>query len=231
MRSPITAFPVALAIALAACVSDATILEPFRAETSTETGTGSPNPSSGCANIVAGGVYQGVTVAAGAACTLDNVTVNGNVVALAGARLVVRASRVNGDILGQSAALVHVTGGIVGGSIQIRDGTAPGEDGVAITGGTVLTQGNIQVARMRTARIVIADAVLQQGSLQIEENVATGSIDVLRNRVAQNLAFRRHQTNAAKTVSGNVVGDTLACSENAAPFVASGNSASSNDCS
>ena len=47
---------------------------------------------------------------------------------------------------------------------------------------------------------------------------------------AQNLEFRKHQSDATKTVSDNVVGQKLECNENSAPFIATANSAGENAC-
>lgn len=194
-----------------------------------ETGGTARNTTS-CDAAIAGGTYENVNVPPGSNCTLENVTVNGNVTALEGARLVVRDSRVTGNIQGDKAALLHVVGGTIGGNIQIADGDSPGEDGVSISGGTVLTQGSIQVTKMRTGRILITDAILEKGNVQVEENEVTGGLEVRRNRVAQNLEVRKHSTTAAKVVSDNVVGQKLECRENAAPFAAAANSAGEDAC-
>lgn len=178
-----------------------------------------------CTGVVVGGTYENIKVPDGATCTLRGVTVSGNVVALRDARLFVEDSRVDGNIQGENAAVVHVRGGRLGGNLQVYEGTSVGELGVSITGGTVLTQGNIQVTKMRTGRILVADAVLETGNLQVEENVVETSLDVTRNRVAQNLEVRKHQGGAAKVVRDNTVHQKLECKENAPPFVGGPNAA------
>lgn len=178
-----------------------------------------------CTGVVVGGTYENIKVPDGASCTLRGVVVTGNVIALKDARLTVEDSRVDGNIQGENAAVVHVRGGRLGGNIQVHEGVSTGELGVSITGGTVLTQGNIQVTKMRTGRILITDAILEKGNLQLEENVVTGSLDVARNRVAQNLEVRKHGGSAAKIVRDNTVSQKLECKENDSPFVGGPNSA------
>jgi hypothetical protein len=165
-----------LALALAAC--SGTVDPPFEpAEASDEQNGANTSWTNDqrCTAIVVGGSYDNVTVPEGSTCTLRGVTVRGNVVALKNARLFVEDSRVDGNIQGENAAVVHVRGGRLGGNLQVQEGVSTGELGVSITGGTVLTQGDIQIAKVRTGQIVVADAVLDKGNLQLEENeVATG---------------------------------------------------------
>lgn len=183
-----------------------------------------------CESTISGSTHANVKVPAGSTCGLDNVTVQGNVIALEGARVSVRGSHVRGNIQGEKAAVVRISGGVVDGSIQIQDGSSPGEDGVSITDGTLLTQGNIQITKMRTGRIIITDAVVEKGNVQLQENEVSSALDVRRNRVAQNLEVRKHRTGAVKTVSNNTVGQKLTCDENSSPFVVSANTARDSDC-
>lgn len=217
----------AVALILAAC---ADAVDPLMARTdASETQNGTSNSSvddDRCTGVVVGGTYENIKVEDGRTCTLRGVTVTGNVVALENARLFVEDSRVDGNIQGENAAVVHVRGGRLGGSLQIHEGVSAGELGVSITGGTVLNQGNIQVTKMRTDRILIADAVLEKGNLQVEENAVTGSLEVTRNRVAQNLEVRKHHGGAAKVVRDNTVHQKLECKENESPFVGGPNAAS-----
>jgi hypothetical protein len=225
MRS-FAASSVLIAFALAGC---ADAVDPLLAATegsSTQNGTNSSsNDDDRCTGVVVGGAYENIKVEEGATCTLRGVTVSGNVVALKDARLFVEDSRVDGNIQGENAAVVHVRGGRLGGSLQIHEGASPGELGVSITGGVLLTQGNIQITKMRTGRIVVTDAVVEKGNLQMEENAVTTALEVARNRVAQNLEVRKHGGGAAKVVRDNTVGQKLECTENDPPFVGSPNAA------
>lgn len=221
-----SALSLVVALALAGCADAVTPLLERTDASGPQNGTNaSSSGDDRCTGVVAGGTYENIKVEEGSTCTLRGVTVSGNVVALKNARLIVEDSRVEGNIQGENAAVVHVRGGLLGGSLQIHEGVSNGELGVSITGGTVLTQGNIQVTKMRTDRILIADAVLEKGNLQVEENAVTGSLEVARNRVAQNLEVRKHQGGAAKLVRDNTVGQKLSCKENASPFVGGPNAA------
>jgi hypothetical protein len=225
MRS-FAAAPVLFAFALAACADAVNpLLAVSEGTNSQEEANASAIDDDRCTGVVAGGTYENVKVQEGATCTLRGVTVTGNVVALKNARLFVEDSRVDGNIQGENAAVVHVRGGRLGGSLQIHEGSSPGELGVSITGGTVLKQGNIQVTKMRTGDIVIADAVLEKGNLQVEENVVTNRLEAVRNRVAQNLEVRKHGGGAPKVVRDNTVSQKLECKENASPFAGGPNTA------
>jgi hypothetical protein len=112
-----------------------------------------------------------------------------------------------------------VRAGRVDGSIQVQDGNSPWVVGVRIYGGTILTQGNITVKKMTTGTISITDAVLQKGNIQVQENTTGTMLEILRNRVAQNLQVFVNAGGASKTVRGNTVGSTLSCKDNQLPFV------------
>ena len=120
---------------------------------------------------------------------------------------------------------VQVVGGSLGGSIQIQDGSSPGQIGVSVTGGTVLSQGNITIQKLTTGTIRITDAVLHKGNIQVQENVIGSSLDLRRNRVAQNLQVFVNSGAAAKVVQGNRVSQTLECKENTLPFTGGPNHA------
>jgi hypothetical protein len=215
-----------LTLALAACADSVDPLLDRAEAAGLGNSDGSVTVDDGrCTGVVVGGTYENIKVPGGSSCTLRNVTVTGNVIALENARLTVEDSRVDGNIQGENAAVVHVRGGRLGGILQVHEGNSPGELGVSITGGTVLTQGNIQVTKMRTGRILIADAVLEKGNLQVEENAVTGSLEVTRNRVAQNLEVRKHRGGASKIVRDNTVSQKLECKENDSPFVGGPNTA------
>jgi hypothetical protein len=222
---PLAASSFALALALVACGGTADPLEPTEASGVENGANTSSTDDQRCTGVVVGGTYENVTVPEGSTCTLRGVTVSGNVVALKNARLFVEDSRVDGNIQGDKAAVVHVRGGRLGGNLQIQEGVSTGELGVSITGGTVLTQGNIQIMKMRTGQIVVSDAVLEKGNLQLEENEVTTGLEVARNRVAQNLEVRKHRGGAAKVVRDNTVGQKLECKENDSPFVGGPNAA------
>jgi hypothetical protein len=173
----------------------------------------------------ASGTFANVFVPPGRTCYLQRSTVNGNVLAREGARLFVSDTRVQGNIDGVEARVVQVRGGSLGGSIQIQEGSSPGELGAAVSGGTVLTQGNITIQKMNTGTIRIADVVLQKGNIQVQENAVGSGLEIVRNRVAQNLQVFVNRGSGAKTVRGNTVGQTLECKENTSPFTGGPNRA------
>jgi hypothetical protein len=223
---PFAASSVALALALVACGGAVDpLLEPTEAsdvENGANTASTDDQP---CTGVVVGGTYENVTVPEGSTCTLRSVTVRGNVNALTNARLVVEDSRVDGNVQGDKAAVVHVRGGRLGGNLQVHEGSSTGEVGVSITGGTVLTQGNIQVTKMRTGQIVITDALVEKGNLQVEENELATGLELARNRVAQNLEVRKNRGAGAKVVRENTVAQKLECKENDSPFLGGPNAA------
>jgi hypothetical protein len=171
------------------------------------------------------GTFANVFVPAGATCTLQNSVVNGNVLARERSRLYVSATRVSGNIDGVEARVVQVKGGSLGGSIQIADGWSAGELGAAVYGGTVLTQGNIQIKKMNTGNIRIADVKLRKGNIKVEENVTSSSLQVVRNYVAQNIQVWKNRGSGQKTVRGNRVLQIVQCKENTRPFVGGPNAA------
>jgi hypothetical protein len=171
------------------------------------------------------GTFQDVIVPAGATCTIQGSTVNGNVLARERSRLFISATRVAGNIDGVAASVVQVKGGSVGGNIEVGDGSSPGEVGVAVYAGTVLTRGDLRVRRMNTGEIRIADIRLRNGSITVEENFVSSSLRVVRNFVAKDVTVRRNRGAGQKIVRNNEVLQTIKCEENAPPFVGGPNQA------
>ena len=171
------------------------------------------------------GSFDNVFVPEGATCAIEQSSVSGSILARDRSRLFVIATTVDGNIDGNEARVVQVTGGRLGGNIQVQDGSSPGELGASVSGGTVLTQGNITIQKMRTAGIRIADVILEKGNIQLQENVVERGIEITGNRVAQNVQVFVNDGPGAKSVSGNTVGQTLECKENTAPFTGGPNRA------
>jgi hypothetical protein len=171
------------------------------------------------------GTFANVFVPAGATCSLQRSTVNGNVLAREGSRLYVSDTRVAGNIDGVEARVVQVKGGSLGGSIQIADGSSAGELGASVYGGTVLTQGNIQIIKMNTGSIRIADVRLEKGNIKVEENSTGSGLEVVRNSVAQNIQVNKNRGSGRKAVRGNRVFQIVQCKENTSPFVGGPNAA------
>jgi len=171
------------------------------------------------------GTFANVFVPAGATCRLQRSTVNGNVLAREGSRLYVSDTRVAGNIDGVEAKVVQVKGGSLEGSIQIADGSSPGEVGAAVYGGTVLKQGNIQIIKMNTGTIRIADVRLVKGNIKVEENATGSGLEVARNTVAQNIQVNKNRGSGAKAVRSNRVFQIVQCKENTPRFVGGPNRA------
>lgn len=171
------------------------------------------------------GTFANVFVPADATCRLQDATVNGNVLARERSQLYVSGTRVAGNIDGVEANIVQVEGGSLEGSIQIADGQSPGALGAAVFGGTVLTQGNIQIVKMNTGRILIADVRLEKGNIKVEENSTGEALEVLRNYVAQNIQVNVNRGSGAKAVRDNRVLQIVQCKENTTPFEGGPNNA------
>lgn len=77
---------------------------------------------------------------------------------------------------------------------------------------------------MNTSRILLTDVTLNKGNIQITENNTGGSLEILRNHVAQNLQVFKNRGSGGKVVSGNTVGQDLQCKENTSPFTGGPNS-------
>jgi hypothetical protein len=209
-------------VLLAAC--DENAQDPLGATSDTPSAAISRDENFNCRGTVSG-TFANVFVPAGATCTLQNATVNGNVLARERSRLYVSNTRVAGNIDGVEARVVQVRGGSLGGSIQIADGSSAGELGAAVYGGTILTQGNIQIKKMNTGKIRIADVRLRKGNIKVEENSTSSTLEVVRNYVAQNIQVWKNRGSGYKTVRGNRVLQIIQCKENTARFVGGPNTA------
>ncbi len=219
-----TRVPIALALgvaALAACND---------APNATEPAPGAPRLSSGvdenfnCVGSFTGGRYKEVFVPEGRTCTLAGAEVSGNILAREGARLFVSDTRVDGNIDGVKAAVVQVRGGTLGGSIQISEGSSPGALGAAVIG-TVLSQGNIEITKMRTGSVRVEGARLDKGNIKLEENTTSAALAAVRNAVAQNLQVFKNDGAGAKTVRDNRVFQIVQSKENTRPCTGGPNQA------
>lgn len=172
------------------------------------------------------GSLDHVTVPVGASCALEQSTIHGNIRVLEDAQLYVSDSRVHGNIQGTRARVVQVAGGQVDGDIRIVDGLSPGAAG-AVIDGTIVTIGNIQIHRMQTGRILIRDAIVHTGNIQVTENVIDEGLglEILRNAVGANLQVFGNTGAGDKTVAGNEVGQILQCVGNSPPFTGGPNTA------
>ena len=179
-----------------------------------------------CTGTIAQAALVNVVVPAGARCDLIGSTLSGTVQVLQGAQLYMVSSEVKGDVSGEKASVVHVSGGTVGGNINIVEGDSPNSDGVSIRAGTVVTNGNIKIQKMRTSRVVVADVIVLRGNMVIKENTTTVTLDIIRNEIRSgNLEVEKNRGTSDKLVSGNVVDGKLECRDNSMPFVGRPNEA------
>lgn len=177
-----------------------------------------------CIGELSGFFDDDVIVPSGESCTLTDAVVQGNVKALEGARLLVIESLVEGDIRGEEADVVQVIGGTVEGNIQIKEGRSPGEVG-ALVRGTFLPEGDIQIEEMRTGEVIVEDAWVAEGNLQVKENVVWVALELVRNRVGGNLQVEENEGPGEKIVRDNLVEQDLECEENDGPFIGGPNEA------
>jgi hypothetical protein len=89
----------------------------------------------------------------------------------------------------------------------------------------VLTQGNIQIIKMNTGGIRIADVRLEKGNIKVEENSIGSGLEVVRNSVAQNIQVNKNRGGGGTAVRGNRVFQIVQCKENTSPFVGGPNTA------
>ena len=214
-----------LCLALAACDSGTGIDAPNALSAGDESATTvNADGDYNCTGTVTG-TFENVIVPPGATCRLQRADVKGNVLAKERATLYVSGTDVEGNVDGVEARLVQVNGGTIGGSIQIADGSSEGELGAAVYGGTVLTQGNIQIIKMRTGSIRIEDVRLEKGNIKVEDNSTSRSMVVENNVVAQNVQVLKNRGSGSKSVRHNTIGQAVQCKENSAPFTGTPNRA------
>lgn len=146
-------------------------------------------------NIGAQTVDDNLRVPDGASCTLDGTVVQGNVLVGSGASLTARDVTVDGNVQDDDAGAgaVTVTGGRVGGNIQLERGAAVTVEGTAVDGDVQL-EANAGAQRVESADI--------GGNLQANAN--TGGLAVVGNTIDGNLQCAGNDP--APTGSGNVVG-------------------------
>lgn len=183
------------------------------------------------------GTFDNIVVPPDAFCTLSNSTVNGDIRALDRSRLFMINMSIAGDIEGNRAENVQLVAindarNLVGGSIRIRDG---GEG--AFICGTDLSNGSIEVERMtgfgdQNGFVHIGGSIceggygggntLPNGDIRVHDNTHPENgigLQITGNSVGGDLRVTNSQGPGEKLVQNNLVGGTLACSENEAPFL------------
>jgi len=177
-----------------------------------------------CTGTISDGstINGNLVVPANATCTLDNVTVTGNVGVGTGALLNVSPAsgqtvKINGNLTADqcnSAALA--TEGVaavilIGGNVMIQNctGGTVGYAGPGITiGGNFVCVGNPLTC--------VADDGVVNGNLTVEENLFSSSTiitnsEVLQNTISGNAGIGGNTGPAPLTVGGNTIGGNLQC--------------------
>lgn len=201
-----------------------------------------------CVGVVTG-AQDNVVVPMGASCTLQNATVQGNVLALTNATLQVNASMIRGNVQGdQTRHVLLQFSSQVGGNFHVKAGplSNTGVTGFDINvrvGGDALIEGNRGFTFVDAA-IVGGDLEIVKnfgnleiefnrvgGNLKVEENFVPSSMSVLGNGVpiaspvSGNLQVSKNVGPGFKQVVINVVAQNLQCFDNTAPFVGGPNTA------
>lgn len=180
------------------------------------------------------GSFDNVIVPRNGTCTLYDATVRGNVKALRNARLTTRGNRIEGNIEGDEARAFSLSGDRVGGNIDLVETVASDAAREILICGQTLPNGNIQVKKSRTDRIIIgANTVdcpgndVPKGNIQLEENVVPsgGVLHALGNRTGGNLQVFKNRGGGDKRIQANTVSQDLQCKENDSPFAGTPNSA------
>jgi hypothetical protein len=187
-----------------------------------------------CASALSNVVVQNVIVPMGAACTLTDVTVLGNIEVKENARVTTRRGSINGDVIGEAGSQVrlnrgNVNGGIIGNGARLvningttiaRDVTALETVSLVVASGARV--GSIEVLKGGSASI---NNVQISGGVKFEEN--TGAISASGNRVAGN--FEAYLNTGGATFNSNVITGNMQCKDNLPAPTGSGNTAASKE--
>jgi hypothetical protein len=173
------------------------------------------------------GTHDNVTVPPEEACVIVGATILGNVKALENSSVIIIRSTVGGNIEGDRPDVLQVNDGSTVGNIFVTGaGVEQPEEGlatVAVSGGVTVTGGNVHILKANANGILIQGVTVQKGSIKVEENTVAFLLEILSNRVAQNLQVIKNQGGSRKEVTRNFVGANLQCFDNDEPFDGDGN--------
>ena len=131
-----------------------------------------------CNNVMLGAQsYQNIVVPAGAHCVLLGTSLTGNLELRTGASLEASNVTMDGNLLGVSAGGIRVTGGRVGGSVQVEKSQALALGGTVVEGSVYLdaNAGFIGLQDLRvTGDIQLTD---NRGGASINRTVAGGDLE------------------------------------------------------
>jgi hypothetical protein len=187
-----------------------------------------------CIGTVLPGVHDNIVVPPNASCTIiGGVTVRGSIKALENSALDVRNIEIAGNVHGDKAEDFFVVNNVIGGNVEVKEGEAPSasldvlirmnrfQKGPFSLLPGQFTWGNIKVERMRGDIFVDQNAGVQ--NIQLQENivmlVTNDELRVQTNSVDGNIQVFKTRGNGPKFVNGNVVRESVQCTENDVPFV------------
>ncbi len=166
-------------------------------------------PATQCTGTITGGMTGSLVVPSGATCTLDGVTVNGNIRIMSGGALITDDSTINGNVRGDGARTVQLIDTDVVGTGTTGNITLTGTTGKIVIGsegcvvdpavGNNITlidnEGNIAICFMTTGETIKVQGT-DDGRIGIHDNVVGNSLLVQDN------------TGSRITLTNNDVGST-----------------------
>lgn len=177
-----------------------------------------------CTGVLPPGTYNNVMVPEGATCTINGSTITGNVLAKTDSRLFMSTDEVWGFIKGDGADIVHIIGTTVLDQVFLWNGTLSGGGGVLNVHivNTVVTGGNVHVENMTADIISIVDTRVDNGSIEVIDNVTETLLQTEFNQVSQNVDVFRNTGAGPKFVSQNTAGVAVRCFDNTGAFIVGG---------
>jgi hypothetical protein len=135
-------------------------------------------------------------------------------------------STIEGGVDVTKVSFVSLSGPRVGGDVRLKKG-----DGQVQICGLQVERGNLVVEKFEGPHIFVLGEpacpplVIADGNLKVVDNTPTTGLRVDGAQVAQNLQVKKTSGGGFKAVQNNVVGDTLQCFGNQAPFAGGPNTA------
>jgi hypothetical protein len=182
-----------------------------------------------CTGTLSGGTYTDILVPTNQTCTLEGVTVTGNIVVQSGGSLYfdpMNSSSASGNLITVGASLVYLprtyTGAIGGNVIAIGNGI-PGTVAFNLLCPTKVS-GNVAIldtANVYTYWEFCTDSysITVGGNFEFANNAVSTTIE--SHTIRGNLLF--NDNTAGGTISHNTIGGNLECSGNTPPPSGSGN--------
>lgn len=188
-----------------------------------------------CVGVVTAGSFDNVVVPEGAVCDISNSQIRGNIKALRNSTLFVSGGNtIGGNVEGDKARDVEIFNrGIAPNTIH-GNGVIVEDTIETFVCGAILPKGDIILIKNQGGGGGIGGPNcagfgggnrVDQGNIKVEDSLETIALDVSDNRVGQNLQFFKNRGTATKRVMNNIVGESVQCFDNTAPFVGGPNTA------